>query len=226
MSLSYRYEVKIPIPLNRYEIVKLWLNNHGLLFKPHHPPRWVNSLYLDMQNLASFEENLSGISKRKKIRIRWYHELTQAENATLEFKHRQAGKGYKISYQTDLDLSQQPFHWPKVLKQCYADLPAEGKIKWGNEQYPVLICRYLREYYLSSCKRIRATFDQNIAVFDQRFNTRVNLTRSVPLGDYILLELKCDDMYEQELSSLLATCPLRPSRHSKYVNGVRQLIWT
>ncbi len=91
MSLSYRFEVKIPIPLNRYEIVKVWLNNHGLLFQTHHPQRWVNSLYLDLQNLASFEENLSGISQRKKIRIRWYHQLDNAEKAVLEFKHRQAG---------------------------------------------------------------------------------------------------------------------------------------
>jgi len=226
MSLSYRFEVKIPIPLNRYETVKVWLNNHGLLFKTHHPQRWVNSLYLDLQNLASFEENLSGISQRKKIRIRWYHQLDNAEQAILEFKHRQAGKGYKISYETKLDFSQLPFHWSKVLKQCYLDLPDQGKIKWGNEQYPVLICRYLRDYYLSGCKRIRATLDKQIEVFDQRFNSRINLKRSVPLGDYVLLELKCDEQYEQELAALLATCPLRPSRHSKYVNGVRHLIWT
>jgi hypothetical protein len=225
MNLSYRYEVKIPIPLNRYEIVKLWLHNHSLLFCQHHPQRWVNSLYLDLHSLASFEENLSGISQRKKIRIRWYNELNKAENATLEFKHRQAGKGYKVSYKTHLDFSTVPFNWSKVLRKCYQDLPTQGRVEWGNEQYPVLICRYLRDYYISQCNKIRATFDQKIEVFDQRYNTRLNIKRSVSLGDYILLELKCDDKYEQDLANLLANCPLRPSRHSKYVNGVRQLIW-
>jgi hypothetical protein len=226
MSRSYRFEVKIPIPLNRLECVKIWLNNHSLSFATHHPSRWVNSLYLDLHNLASFEENLSGISQRKKVRIRWYNNLYNANNATLEFKHRQAGKGYKVSYQTNLDFCSSPFNWSRVLKKCYRELPAEGRVKWGNDQYPVLICRYLRDYYLSRCNRIRATFDKQIEVYDQRFNPRVNLKKPVSLGDYVLLELKCEDQYEQELSNLIATCPLRPSRHSKYVNGVRQLIWT
>ncbi|MCG7489405.1 hypothetical protein MHN79_07870 [Vibrio sp. Of14-4] len=45
------------------------------------------------------------------------------------------------------------------------------------------------------------------------------------LGYYVLLEIKTNAEHESDLSKLVATCPLRPSRHSKYVNGIRQLMW-
>lgn len=222
---SYRFEVKIPIPLNRLQKVESWLNTHSLLFKTHHTNRWVNSLYLDIPNLESYEQNLSGISQRKKVRIRWYNNLTDSHKAKLEFKYRRGGKGYKILFDTEINFESKRFNWMRELQHCYTNLPDEGKIIWGNAQSPVLICRYLREYYQSSCGKVRATFDKNIHVFDQRFNAQANLRKPVSLGDYVLLELKTDENNEEELSHLLSTCPLRPSRHSKYVNGVRSLTW-
>lgn len=225
MSEARRFEVKIPIPLNRLQAVQHWLRCHPLLFKSHFPDRFVNSLYLDTPHLALYEENLSGISQRKKVRIRWYHELNNATNATLEFKHRQAGKGFKISYKTNLDLNDSQFCWSTALKQSHNALPIDGQMLWGNEQTPILICRYKRQYFLSNCGRIRATFDSQMQVFDQRYRTSVNVQDGVSLGDYVLLELKADDIHEDVLSDLLSSCPLRPSRHSKYVNGVRNLTW-
>ncbi len=225
MINSYRFEIKIPIPLNRLQRVDSWLNTHPLLFKTHHAHRWVNSLYLDIPNLESYEQNLSGISQRKKVRIRWYHDLSDSHQAKLEFKYRRGGKGYKILFDTEINFENKRFNWMRSLQQCYSNLPDEGKVIWGNAQSPILICRYLREYYRSACGKIRATFDKNIHVYDQRFSAQANLRKSVSLGDYVLLELKTDEKYEDELSNLLSTCPLRPSRHSKYVNGVRSLTW-
>ncbi|CCQ10477.1 hypothetical protein PALB_13440 [Pseudoalteromonas luteoviolacea B = ATCC 29581] len=225
MSQTRRFEVKIPIPLNRLQAVEHWLRCHPLMFATHYPARHVNSLYLDTPHLALYEENLSGISQRKKVRIRWYHDLSQGEKSTLEFKHRQAGKGFKISFKTTLPIVKDDFTWPKALKECFEALPTQGQMLWGNEQTPVLICRYLRTYYLSGCGRIRATFDSNMEVYDQRYRAAPNLSNPVSLGDYVLLELKADDEHEAILSDLISTCPLRPSRHSKYVNGIRNLTW-
>jgi len=222
---NYRFEVKIPIPLNRLEEVRIWLMTHTLWFKPHFPDRDVNSLYLDTPHLERYEENLSGISVRKKVRIRWYNQLDDANKAKLEFKHRQGGKGYKVTFDTQFDFDDPEFSWAKALKLSFDKLPEQGRILWGVEHTPVLICRYTRQYFISNCQKIRATFDKNICVYDQRYKADANLHRSVPLGDYVLLELKADAEFEKELSRLLATCPLRQSRHSKYVNGIRQMMW-
>lgn len=221
----YRFEVKIPIPLNRLSEVHVWLKRHQLMFKTHHPERAINSLYLDTPMLARYEENLSGISIRKKVRIRWYGDLDDATTARLEFKHRKGGKGYKVNFDTALAFNQTAFGWMGAIKHAHRNLPFNGQLLWDTEHTPILICRYIREYFVSNCQQIRATFDRQIEVYDQRYRSQANLTRSVSLGDYVLLELKCDAQHESKLSQLMKTCPLRPSRHSKYVNGIRHLMW-
>ncbi|MGF1694358.1 polyphosphate polymerase domain-containing protein [Vibrio lamellibrachiae] len=222
---EYRFEVKIPIPLNRLQRVQTWLINNAMSFRKHHDERDVNSLYLDTPLLARYEENLSGISNRKKVRIRWYGDLTDAINAKLEFKHRRGSKGYKILYDTSLSLLDPNFSWAQQLLKSHQRLPMDGQILWGAEHTPIIICRYTRKYYISRCNKIRATIDYNMTAYDQRYHHRVNLIRPVSLGDYVLLELKTDACNEQALSQLISTCPLRPSRHSKYVNSIRNLTW-
>ncbi|MBE0370663.1 polyphosphate polymerase domain-containing protein [Pseudoalteromonas aurantia] len=220
-----RFEVKIPIPLNRLHNIQAWLKTHLLGFEESFPERYVNSLYLDDAHLERYEENLSGISFRKKVRIRWYHDLVQAEKAKLEFKHREAGKGYKVTFPLDFDLANGQGRWPNILRVAHKSLPHRGQLLWGNEQMPILVCRYQRQYFESKCRRIRATFDQDMHVFDQRYHTSLNLRKQISLGAYVLMELKTDELYERQLSALVGSCPLRPSRHSKYVNGIRMLTW-
>nr|WP_237360420.1 polyphosphate polymerase domain-containing protein [Vibrio marisflavi] len=198
---------------------------NSLMFHDHHSMRDVNSLYLDTPMLARYEENLSGISTRKKVRIRWYNDLNNATSAKLEFKHRQASKGYKVTFDTSLDLLKPNFSWFQELKYCYDQLTTQGRSLWGTEQTPIIICRYRRQYLISQCNRIRVTIDSNIVVYEQRYQFSANLERYVSLGDYVLMEIKTDAENEQLLSQLMSTCPLRPSRHSKYVNGIRNLIW-
>jgi hypothetical protein len=222
---SKRFEVKIPIPLNRLNNVQTWLKTHVLSFEKRYPDRFVNSLYLDDAHLERYEENLSGISVRKKVRIRWYDDLVEIHNAKLEFKHREAGKGYKVTFGLDFDFNNKKPYWPIILREAYNSLPYQGQLLWGNEQMPILICRYQRHHFESRCRRIRATFDQNMHVYEQRYHAQLNLHKQVSLGAYVLLELKTDEQYERELAALVATCPLRPSRHSKYVNGIRVLTW-
>lgn len=222
---EYRFEVKVPVPLNRLQEVHIWLQAHAMLFREHYASRDINSLYLDTPLLARFEENLSGISTRKKVRIRWYGDLNNAEKAKLEFKHRQTGKEYKVIYDTKLDFSAPAFSWQHALKSAYAQLPVDAQCLWATEHSPIIICRYHRAYFISNDEKIRATFDSEISSFDQRYRQHANLNKGISLGDYVLLELKTNAEYEAELSNLLATCPLRPSRHSKYVNCIRNLMW-
>lgn len=220
-----RFEVKIPIPAAQKQRLMAWLKSHPMLFREQYAPRVINSLYLDSCNLSCYEENLSGLSERKKARIRWYGNIAEAEAAKLEFKLRKSGKGRKIIFNAPLDLAMPDFSWHDALRDCREHLPDEGKIYLGNCTMPVLICRYHRQYFISDCQKIRATIDSKIEVFDQRYNDRLNIDKPRCLGHYYLLELKTEEGSEEELSQLIGTCPLRPTRHSKYVNGIRKLFW-
>ena len=225
MSDDRRFEIKIPVPLMAATELQRWLRLNPSAFRHHYDDRYVNSLYCDTADLTRYDENLSGISQRRKVRIRWYHELTEPSKARLEFKIRVAGKGYKEIFPINLAPSTFDQPWSDQLREARRELPVEAIAMWGVEQMPVLICRYRRSYYLSACGRFRATIDRDIEVFDQRYNSRPNVTRSRSLGAYILLELKASDAYEDELARIASSCPLRPSRHSKYVNGIRNLTW-
>ena len=222
--MSKRFEIKVPIPLNRLQVVENWLMLHAYQFQTHHPDRYVNSLYLDSPNLSRYEENLSGITQRRKTRIRWYGELAHPENSKLEFKYRRGGKGSKDIYPIDIDWSKHK-SWRNILNHCRQQLPINAQVYWECESIPVLISRYKRRYLISADGNIRATFDDNMQCFDQRYSDQVNVHSGKTLGDYVLLEIKTNAEHESDLSKLIATCPLRPSRHSKYVNGIRQLMW-
>ncbi len=225
MTEPLRFEVKIPIPAAQMQKLLLWLKTSPLLFSQQYNQRSINSLYLDSCGLARYEENLNGISERKKVRLRWYGDVQNASTAKLEFKLRKSGKGKKILFKAPLNLTSENFSWRTALHDCYAQLPDKGQIYLGNGIMPILICRYQREYFISACEKIRATIDSEIEVFDQRYSDRLNIAKPQSLGHYYLLELKANEGFENELSDLIASCPLRPSRHSKYVNSIRKLIW-
>ncbi|WP_284191836.1 polyphosphate polymerase domain-containing protein [Vibrio zhanjiangensis] len=222
--MSRRFEIKVPIPLNRLQMVENWLMLHPQQFKTHHPDRYVNSLYLDSPDFRRFEENLSGISQRRKTRIRWYGDLANPKESMLEFKYRRGGKGSKCVYPLDVDWSQHS-SWQNLLDSCRRQLPLDAQVCWECENIPVLISRYRRRYLISTCGNIRATFDDEMQCYDQRYSNKMNIQKGRSLGDYVLLEIKTNAEHESALSQLIATCPLRPSRHSKYVNGIRQIIW-
>ena len=222
--MSKRFEIKVPIPLNRLNMVENWLMLHPNQFKTHHPDRHVNSLYLDSPNFRRFEENLSGITQRRKTRIRWYGDLANPKESRLEFKYRRGGKGSKNIHPLNIDWLDHN-SWRSLLDTCRQQLPLAAQVCWECESVPVLISRYRRRYFISANGHIRATFDDDIQCFDQRYSDQINIDKGKSLGDYVLLEIKTDAEHENALSSLVATCPLRPSRHSKYVNGIRQLMW-
>ena len=46
-------------------------------FKLLHPRRKIESIYLDTVNYDFAKDNINGISKRKKIRFRWYNNNTE-----------------------------------------------------------------------------------------------------------------------------------------------------
>lgn len=220
-----RFEVKVPVPAIRFQQVQLWLRRHPMLFSEIFAPRIVNSLYLDSCDLQRFVENLNGISERKKIRIRWYGDLADPTNAKLEFKLRKSGKGRKVVYPAPIVHLDKETRWKPLLDDCFSHLPLEGLSSLGNGVMPILICRYERAYFMSACGKIRVTIDRNIEVYDQRYGDRVNIEKGRSLGHYYLLEFKCEAGYEEELSQLISTCPMRPTRHSKYVNGIRRILW-
>ena len=67
-----RQEKKYTFSLgNLYNVRKSILDSIYAISKTYNN-RYVNSIYLDSFNSLDYQENLTGLSKRSKARLRWY----------------------------------------------------------------------------------------------------------------------------------------------------------
>ena len=133
-------------------IIKILLTNG---FTETFSSRKINSIYLDTQNFDFAKDNINGVNKRKKIRFRWYN--NNLNEIFLEEKNKQ-------NFQVNKIVSKIPFIVNKnyIVRdlQRYLD---ENNNKVSNYNYKfVLKTNYLRSYWISSNKQLRATIDTNI----------------------------------------------------------------
>ena len=69
---------------------------HPALFGPIYNERFVNNIYFDNLDFSSYYENIGGVTPRKKVRIRWYGDLTgQIREPVLEIKKKSGSVGKK-----------------------------------------------------------------------------------------------------------------------------------
>ena len=67
----------------------------SLLLSKSYPDRWVNNIYFDNINLDLFNQSIEGISRRTKVRLRWYGDFHNIENSILELKLKSGHKNMK-----------------------------------------------------------------------------------------------------------------------------------
>lgn len=103
MSLPVRYERKFLVDqLDAPAVIGL-LKRHPAMFSEIYPPRQINNIYLDSPGMGSYFDNVDGVAERRKVRIRWYHDLLrEVGDALLEVKVNAAGSGSKRSTRSRL----------------------------------------------------------------------------------------------------------------------------
>ena len=94
-----RYEIKFVIPYEQVGDVIQWLYSETKLTTSY-PDRYVNSLYFDDIYYNTIHDNLAGVSNRRKLRLRWYHDNDEQviSGLVLESKIRDGRLGYKQQF--------------------------------------------------------------------------------------------------------------------------------
>src|SRR3990172_1179511 len=96
---DYRYERKSLGEERAAGQVPLMVRRPPSMFYEPYPPRVVNNLYLDTEEMDNYYANLSGAAERCKVRVRWYGELFGAiASPILEFKIKSGLVGSKQSH--------------------------------------------------------------------------------------------------------------------------------
>ena len=177
-------------------------------FKKLFAPRKVSSIYLDTINYNFVKDNINGVSKRKKIRFRWYND--DYTNIYLEEKNKQnflVKKKFRKVFKFDKNIN-----FIENLKSYFLSL------KRFNKNYNfkfILKTSYRRTYWISNDKKIRATIDSNIIA------SPINdLNRNLNLNETIL-EFKFSPISEKNFRNLFHNynLNLRSKKYSKYLQS-------
>tara|TARA_B100001057_G_scaffold421776_1_gene442927 strand:- start:977 stop:1627 length:651 start_codon:yes stop_codon:yes gene_type:complete len=205
-----RIEKKFVLGKHEEDTLKKILTING--FKKSFPSRYISSIYLDTLNFDFAKDNINGVGKRKKIRFRWYNE--DYENIYLEEKSKQ---NFVVKKTIDL------FKNVKSKKNLVENLKdyffvKTKKYKEFNYRF-ILKTNYLRSYWISEDKRIRATIDTSL-------NTSPinDLSRKLDLSETIL-EFKFSPSNETFFRNFFykKNLNLRSKKYSKYLQSFNLL---
>jgi len=179
-------------------------------FKKAYNPRYVNSIYFDNFTHDAFAENLSGISIRKKTRLRWYDGKKMNLNLETKYKNNMMNKKKILNKGVFNNF----FKLTESLKKNFLILGGEV----SQPMEPVLKIRYLRHYFISKCENYRATVDTEITVSDIygnfNFGKKIHLKEDVMEYKY---PSNKDAKFRKEI--FLKKNPFRLQKNSKYVSG-------
>ena len=100
-----------------------------------------------------------------------------------------------------------------------------AKLAWilpavSHKSLPIVIIRYLREYFVSADRTARLTIDSAVSTFDQTRSGRPNLRGVTPAQPALIVELKGDASSRKSLQAAAAHIPLGRVAWSKYSLGV------
>lgn len=220
---GYRYERKFLVDQLDVHRVRALVKLHPAMFYQPYPPRYVNNLYLDTEELDNYQENISGVGERHKTRIRWYGDLFgHVERPVLEFKVRSGLVGTKIGYPFASFVLGERFsrrYYLDVLR--VASLPAH--VKQHLRGLHVVLCnRYYRWYYATHDGRFRVTVDTGMMFYQVRKVANHFRHRYVDHRN-VVVELKYGKPMDVEAERVSRAFPFSVTKNSKYVTGIEQV---
>jgi len=218
---EYRNEIKYLLHGVDRKTLYIQYKLSSLLLSKSYPDRWVNNIYFDNINLDSFNQSIEGISKRTKIRLRWYGNFYNLENPTLELKSKSGHKNIKKSIPIRDKLI-----YNKNLSEFFNSL-ISSKSLHKNYKYllkelrPVLANRYFRSYHSSANNKYRVTTDTYLN-FANLITSSLNVMYWKKQKDVSIVELKfnkSDDYIVNFMTEMRSR--YRMSQISKYTHGLQ-----
>jgi len=222
-DLSSRMEVKYHGAGRDIEIARRHLEAFSRKIVYNEGVSTVRSIYFDDYRLSSCQDNLAGIGRRHKVRLRWYDRELPESLAFLEIKWRRnkvTGK-HRFMVRTPGSLADLPISG--IMHRVAPVLPREHAYHLHNYPDPILIVEYKREHFTSLVSNHRITLDYDLCFYLLRGKDRITYRHKQSMDRAFVIEGKCSPVESSELGSLLRPLRMRAVRFSKYVHGCDRL---
>ena len=220
-TAEFRYEKKYFLSNITSTDLETFVKIHPGQFSEIFHERIVNNIYYDTFDYECLNDNVSGVSNRLKVRLRWYgEEIVKVTDPKLELKIKCGLLGTKRTIQCD------PFSLFEERTFSH-NIPSlnEHSEKAGiylGQYTPKLFNSYSRKYYLSEDKKIRITIDYNqvFSRIDKFLGTNKNKIND---NQSVIMELKYGSTDSVRAIEIASYFPFRLSKSSKYVRGLARL---
>lgn len=214
---EYRFERKFLLEESKLDDFKLWLKTQVPSFREAYPKRKISNIYFDNLDFDAFEDNVSGVSDRCKLRVRWYDDNKEKAYLELKIKKKELGKKIIASIENQFDFSQD---LEKSLIELASKLPIEFQKYITTYSAASAMNCYVREYY-ENFSGVRITIDskQESKSLISNFFDDSYLTSS--FYDYLVVEVKYPIEFDVKELNFLNTIPLIQTKNSKYINAKR-----
>ena len=182
----------------------------NFMFTESYSSRNINTIYFDDIGCSSISENLDGLRFKKKYRLRWYgnSEIISKPQFEIKSKIGLITKKETLLPETIEDIK---FDYDGLEKISNIFLK---EIKINKILFPVLSTHYLRYYFISSNKHVRATFDKNLKSYQLSGYKDLSFKKDF---NNSIFEIKYDKKYDNYVKQNLKNISLRISKSSKYV---------
>lgn len=230
-----RWELKYMIPASKRDALLPVITAHMGVDKEggETGTYLVNSLYWDTIDRQCYRAKLDGVNFRRKLRIRRYGVLDTAENPAVmvEIKQRINRTTQKRRLHTPLKIAMALCEGtlPENFDHPYDRTVAEEVMFLAGAQQlnPACVIAYERQAFVGSIYEpgLRITFDRDLTVglASGGLGPLVEPRRFLP-PDWVILEVKSNDVVPIWVSRLLAAEGCILGRFSKYCSGVAQLL--
>lgn len=223
---QYRHELKYEISYADYLLMKGRLEKI-MTVDPHSRDDGkylVKSIYFDNYSNKVLKENIHGVEKREKFRIRFYN--NDLSYITLEKKMKNGRLGLK--YRTEItreeleSLLRGDNSWMKetsnnVAKELYAKMQYQGL-------RPTNLVSYTRESFVYRPGNVRISFDSDIRTLMNPANSLKEESMEISATDTpqdMILEVKYDAFLPDIIKDLIQLDSIRVQAFSKYTNSRR-----
>tara|TARA_B100000767_G_C19725089_1_gene519114 strand:- start:177 stop:893 length:717 start_codon:yes stop_codon:yes gene_type:complete len=201
-----------------------WLLNSS--FKKSFENRSVNSLYYDTPNLDFAYSNISGESRRIKLRARWYgncdenfFESFSREKQSFKFEIKRKNNSLsnkiiisKVNYNSKDSIKNRQNNLKKKISSEILNHPELFKLMIDD----IVFIGYNREYYENFISpKIRLTIDKDIVC--SKSQTFSNLKKTNVSINYTIVELKFFQEDSITVKGIMSNFPFRQVRSSKYL---------